>query len=154
MGTITVRKGDNPSVLAKNFCKTYGCKNAVSEIEEKIKEQLTRYYNSKEFTLSKSQTDGMSALAHSGEPLSPRMPVGSVKKKTPKVLFNMEVEIDKFGKKGRLIVYEGVNVRALARSFVLHYKISPEAEETLVHLITENMKKFQKSKSKDSEKPM
>lgn len=63
IGTVVVRKGDNPHALAKNFVHIYGLQESlVDHIASKIQHQLYIYYSNQENIITKHETPEKSTI--------------------------------------------------------------------------------------------
>eukprot|EP01028_Stygiella_incarcerata_P008655 TRINITY_DN383_c0_g3_i1.p1 TRINITY_DN383_c0_g3~~TRINITY_DN383_c0_g3_i1.p1 ORF type:complete len:836 (+),score=234.99 TRINITY_DN383_c0_g3_i1:370-2877(+) len=124
-GTIAVRKGDDPSTLARNFAQTFSLKpDQIPTIESRIKEEIVSYYLQKSESLRRKTSH-----KHSGE---------VEVEKPPRTLFYMDVEIGD-GRHGRLRVIERKSAGELARNFANRYKLTQSTQEKLEGLISRNL---------------
>jgi len=62
-GTVAVRKGDDPMVLAKNFVQTFSLKKSlVPDIAQQIKEQILAYFVDRSLLPEGQQHKGTSSM--------------------------------------------------------------------------------------------
>eukprot|EP00818_Percolomonas_sp_WS_P005082 CAMPEP_0117448518 /NCGR_PEP_ID=MMETSP0759-20121206/7443_1 /TAXON_ID=63605 /ORGANISM="Percolomonas cosmopolitus, Strain WS" /LENGTH=705 /DNA_ID=CAMNT_0005240909 /DNA_START=230 /DNA_END=2347 /DNA_ORIENTATION=+ len=168
-GTIVVRKGASPTVLAQNFVNMYGLRKVmIQTIASKIEEQLFEHYS----TEAKNLIQQISPLEEHNESRkrtvdlteeivgeadsnatkrprrSPLTTTASPSKMSAKILFNMEVEIAR-GRYEKFPVRAGEHPSTLARYFAKQHGLSLQAEKTLLKLIKHHLRDYEERKKRE-----